>query len=111
MPRGWHLRRGDFGLIAGREIFICASLVFLLFLRVGPPHLAPAPSTHLTITCDSHEQRPCFDHDGLQWLTPGSALSWPPLSPVSLCTLHSTDPPFVFEEGEFYYNRPPPPVS
>jgi len=108
MPLCRYLRSEGYGPIAGRRILICASLLFLLFLRVGPPRIPPAPSAHHTFNSAAQEQRPCYDHDAFQWLSPARAFAWTPEVRTSYCRTRGIDAPFVCEPTGFYYNRPPP---
>lgn len=100
---------GSGSLVLGRRILLCAALLFLLFTRSTPPNFPRTSFRQAAITCDPHhEQRPCFDHETLEWGTATRVLLWPPPRLESFHPAPATDPLLTFQEEGFHYNRPPP---
>src|SRR5450755_749522 len=98
-------RRGD-----SRAILAFAALFALLVIRTAPSDF-PKPSSlhHSSInTVSSHDQRPNFDSEGLQWSAPvGHFLPFPPAAESA----HLTPAPqrwSALQTKGFRYNRPPP---
>jgi len=87
-----------------------AAVFALLLIRTAPPDFPKLPSVHHTSinAVSSHDQRPRFDSDGLQWSAPvGHFL---PLPPAAECA-HLTPVTRLWSALQtkgFHYNRPPP---
>ena len=93
-----------------RAILAFAALFALLVIRIAPPDFPRLPSLHHSSvnTVSSHDQRPHFDSEGMQWSAPiGHFLPFLPaaesahLSPAS-------QPWSAVQTKGFHYNRPPP---
>jgi hypothetical protein len=93
------------------QAFLASAALFaLLVFRTAPPDFPRPPSLHHSSVnaVSSHNQRPNFDSDGLQWSAPvGHFLPFPPAADYS----HLTPLPQLWsalQSKGFHYNRPPP---
>jgi hypothetical protein len=104
----WH-RRSKKRAISKQFAFGIAAIFALLVARDVPPvfhHLSP---DHFSVRAvSSHDQRPHFDFNGLQWSAPVSAFL--PLPPVAISSHLSSSSQFLsnIRTKGFHYNRPPP---
>lgn len=97
------------GLVVGRRILLCTALLFLLFARSTPPNFLQLSSRQAAVNGDPHhEQRPCFDHDTIEWGIATSARLWPPPRLRPFHSAPATDPLLQFQNEGFHYIRPPP---
>jgi hypothetical protein len=87
---------------------LCAVLVALLFVRFTPPTLPEISAARTTLVCHSaHNQRPCFDHDGLGWSVSFAFFAMAPPE-VSLHLASSAELILPLQTKGSHYNRPPP---
>jgi hypothetical protein len=93
-----------------------AALFALLVARSIPPDFLQVVSLEhsngvsLISGVSSHDQRPRFDCDGLQWSTPvNEFLPFPPAE-ISSHLMSRTQMFVVFHVKGFHFNRPPPVV-
>lgn len=93
-----------------RAILVFAALVALLLIRTAAPDFPKPPSLHHSSVnaVSSHEQRPHFDSEGLQWSAPvGHFLPFPPAAESAHLT-PAFQPWSALQTKGFHYNRPPP---
>ena len=116
MSRDGHSRSGKRGRLRITGAFACVALFTLLVARNTPPEFPKVASldhsaTHgvsLIAATSSHDQRPRFDCNGLQWIAPVAGfLPFPPTASTRHLTSASQLFPVLHTKG-LHYNRPPP---
>ena len=102
--RKWRYRRG--WLTAYQTLLCVAVFSVLLARQVVPAFPRVTPASAITHGVRHHDQRPCFDHDGLYWCSVVQSFSQAlPVRRLSLPALH----PQAFSSiDRSYYTRPPP---
>ena len=102
-----HWRNG-IGWVISYRAALCIALFTVLYARTAPPGFPHITSSPTTVHCDGHhDQRPCFDHDGLYWCVAIEA--FPTALPVALSPLLPTSEQVVLSHiNGSHYTRPPP---
>jgi hypothetical protein len=109
MVAKWHPRSVTHRTISKEVFFGIVAIFALLAARNVPPDFPPVSSHDFSIRAvSSHDHRPHFDFNGLQWTAPVSVFL--PLPPVAMSSRLAAVSQLVstIQTKGFHYNRPPP---
>lgn len=92
-----------------RPLIVSLAVLALLLVRGTPPRVPDGPLLHSAVNCETqHHQRPFFDHESPQWITPVTSRLPVPRPRLALRLTHTSEPFFETALRDSHYNRPPP---